>query len=163
MRSLAFYGVAGAVLAADQATKHWAMGALESQGSLPVVDSWLALTLVRNSGSAFGLVRNASLLLAVFAVLAVVVLVVFERRGLPTRAAALATGLVLGGALGNLSDRLRYGYVIDFVDFQYRGRNVFPVFNVADSAITVGAALILLAAWRAERRPLLPGSPDAAD
>ena len=141
MRSLVFYGVAAAVLAMDQATKVWAVSALASSGSMPVIGKWLALTLVHNSGSAFGIIPNASLLLAGLAVVAIVAIVLFERRGLPGPAVAIAAGLVLGGALGNLSDRLRFGYVIDFVDLQWRGRNAFPVFNVADSAITVGVLI----------------------
>jgi signal peptidase II len=109
----------------------------------------LRLNLVRNPGSAFGLGRGIGPLLAVVAFVMVVVLIRLGKV-VSTRPTAVALGSVLGGAIGNLLDRLFRpgrgilgGYVVDFVDLQW-----WPVFNVADSAIVVGAILLFVLQWR---------------
>jgi signal peptidase II len=152
MRRAAFYGVACLVLLLDQATKVIGTASLDPGAPISIIPGALALTLVHNTGSAFGLFRGSSTGLAAFAACLIVLLVWLERRGLPSRGISMGFGLVLGGALGNLADRFRLGYVVDFVDVQWKGRNVFPVFNVADSAITVGAVLIVVLVWNLERR-----------
>ncbi len=136
------------VLILDQSTKWWALQALDSARSIDVV--WtLRLRLVFNRGTAFGLGSRFGPLIAV---LAVAVVAVLARAGntLQGRAARMSLGLVLGGAVGNLIDRLLRdgsgvlgGAVVDFIDLQW-----WPVFNVADMAITGGAALLALTAWR---------------
>jgi signal peptidase II len=141
--------VAAIIVAADQLTKWWAVAAL-SDGPVVLVDGFLQFRLVRNPGGAFGSLPGAGPLIALAAVAAVVVIVLIVRR-LEGRWETAAMGLVLGGAIGNLIDRavrgpgLLDGKVIDFVDFDF-----FPTFNVADSAITVGAILAVLVALRAE-------------
>lgn len=146
-------GVAAAVVAIDQATKSWALEAL-ADGPVHVV--WtLDLDLTFNTGTAFSLGRGLG---PVLALLAVAVLAVLLRSGVATAStgAAVAVGLVLGGALGNLTDRaLRTtdgegflgGAVVDFVDLGW-----WPVFNVADAAIVVGAVGVVLAGWGAPDR-----------
>lgn len=139
--------VAAAVLAVDQLTKWWALEAL-SDG--PVHVAWtLDLSLTFNTGTAFSLGSDLG---PVIALVAVGVVVVLLRSGVATasRAAAVAVGLVLGGALGNLADRafregdgVLGGAVVDFVDLGW-----WPVFNVADAAIVVGAIGLVLAGWR---------------
>jgi signal peptidase II len=139
--------VAGIVVVADQASKWWALQALGPTG-IDVV--WtLRLRLVFNTGTAFGLGSRFAPLIAI---LAVVVVAVLLRTGsaLEGTWARLSLGLVLGGAVGNLLDRLFRagggllgGAVVDFIDFGW-----WPVFNVADMAITGGAALLALTAWR---------------
>lgn len=132
----------------DQLTKWWALAALDGARNIDVV--WtLRLRLVFNRGAAFGLGSRFAPLIAILAVVVVVVLL-REGGALRGRAARLSLGLVLGGAIGNLSDRLFRegggflgGAVVDFIDLQW-----WPVFNVADMAITVGAALLAFAAWR---------------
>jgi signal peptidase II len=137
---------AAAVVAADQLTKWWAVSSLPGN-PIELIPGVLFLRYWTNSGAAFGLLRGAGSFIALGAIAAVGLIVLIVRE-LPGRLEALAMGLVLGGALGNLGDRLFRGpglldgRVVDFVDFRY-----FPAFNVADSAITVGAALALLAAF----------------
>ena len=138
--------LAVAVIAADQLTKWWAVSTLPGN-PIELIPGVLFLRYVTNPGAAFGLLPGAGSFIALGAVAAVVRIVLGVHR-LPGRLEAVAMGLVLGGALGNLGDRLFRGpglldgRVVDFVDFEY-----FPAFNVADSAITVGAALALLAAF----------------
>ncbi len=137
--------VAAALLALDQLTKSWAASALDDGRVVNVLGS-LRFNLVHNSGSAFSIGRGLGPFLGVFAVVVVLLLVRMGRvlRSIPT---AAALGTILGGAVGNLSDRLLRGggggflggYVVDFVDLQW-----WPVFNVADMGIVCG---VLGLAW----------------
>ena len=141
--------LAGAIVALDQITKIVALGRLSLGVPVPLIDGLLSLTLVLNPGLAFGLLGGippawrwvvAALSLVALAVLARVALRVLPTGGWPGR---LAVGLIFGGAVGNLIDRARFGAVVDFVDVHWRGWH-WPAFNVADSAITVGVALLAL-------------------
>jgi signal peptidase II len=151
---------AASVLAVDQATKvlvEQTMHLGESIAVLPV----LSLTYVRNPGAAFGLLGGVPdgirlPLLIVVTALALWVLVQLARDTAPERwDMHAAIGGVLGGALGNLVCRLRYGEVIDFVHLHW-GEWYWPMFNVADSAITVGVIVIALRSLGAERKPRSP-------
>ena len=137
-------GTAVAVVALDQVTKSWA---LRSLADGPVHLVWtLHLNLTFNSGAAFGLGRGLAPLLIAAALVLVALLVGMGRSGPPTPLAAFALGLVLGGAAGNLADRLlrdHGGAVVDFIDLQW-----WPVFNLADAAISCGAVLLVLAGRR---------------
>lgn len=129
---------AGIVLIADGITKAVAMNLLSYGESLPVIPGAFHLTLVLNKGAAFGVLAHYRLLfvaVSVFAIIAILAYILF--RGERSLAVGLALGLVLGGASGNLVDRIRFGYVIDFFDMR-----IWPVFNVADSCITVGCVLL---------------------
>ena len=144
-----FYGLAGAVVILDQATKLLVQRAFRLGESLPVLPGFFNLTYVLNPGAAFGLLAGAAaafrgpFFIAV-SVLAIAVICYYHARyarGHPLPTVGLA--LILGGALGNLIDRLRVGMVIDFLDF-YLGAYHWPAFNVADSGITVGVGLLLV-------------------
>jgi signal peptidase II len=152
---LHWLALTGAIIAADQWSKHWIEGALqlsESRYCLPVFN----LVRAHNRGAAFSMFDAASGWQRwVFSALAVVVSVTLvtwlarlERRA-GLMAAALAS--ILGGALGNVIDRLRLGYVVDFLQVHWQ-QHYFPAFNIADSAITVGAGLLLLDAFLSHRR-----------
>jgi signal peptidase II len=141
--------LAGAIVALDQITKAVVLDRLALGVPVPIVDGLLSLTLVLNPGLAFGLLGGvppawrwlvAALSLVALAVLARVALRVLPDGGWAGR---LAIGLIFGGAVGNLVDRARFGAVVDFVDVYWRGWH-WPAFNVADSAITVGVALLAL-------------------
>ena len=141
--------LAGAIVVLDQITKAIVLARLPLGVPVTVIDGWLALTLVLNPGLAFGLLGSvpqgwrwvvAALSLVALAVLARVALRVLPAGGWAGR---LAIGLIFGGAVGNLVDRARFGAVVDFVDVYWRGWH-WPAFNVADSAITVGVALLAL-------------------
>lgn len=129
--------VAAAVLGLDQATKALVLSRLGPAGSVRILGPFLSFTLVRNTGAAFGLFAGATAALAVVGAAAVVAAWLLSGRTHRPRT-AWALGLVLGGALGNLVDRLLRHAVIDFVNV-----HVWPVFNVADSAVTVGAILLV--------------------
>jgi signal peptidase II len=138
-----------AVVLLDQAAKAVVVRTLALHEYVPLVDGLLSLSHVRNRGAAFGLLSDwdvpyqAVLLsaLSVFALLAIALY--FLRLPAAARLPRLALALVLGGAVGNLIDRVRLGYVVDFVHAYWR-QHQWPDFNVADSAITVGVTLLVL-------------------
>ncbi|HEY8552434.1 MAG TPA: signal peptidase II [Thermaerobacter sp.] len=133
------------VLAADQATKAWALAHVAPHGSVPAVPGLVRWTYVQNRGAAFGLFQNQTTFFVVVAAIVIAVILYWLPR-LPGRAGMirLALGLQLGGAVGNLIDRLRWGYVVDFVDLDFWPLHRWPVFNVADAAIVTGTALLVL-------------------
>lgn len=138
--------VALAVVALDQGTKLWVVGAFAPGETLPLVP-FFSLTYVRNQGAAWGLFQGAHLWLAGFGAVAVALCCLFWRRIFGDHAwAAPLGGLLLGGIVGNLVDRVRLGYVVDFLDFHW-GAAHFPCFNVADSAICVGVAALIALQW----------------
>jgi len=141
--------LAGGVVLLDQATKLVALTRLTPGVPVSLVDGFLALTLVMNPGLAFGLLGHVAAeyrwVVALISLVALLVLLRIALRVLPRghwRDGA-AIGLVFGGAVGNLIDRGRFGAVVDFVDVYYQGWH-WPAFNVADSAITCGVALLAL-------------------
>jgi len=145
-----------AVIVADQASKAWIAHhffLFERVRLLPVLD----VILTYNTGAAFSMLADAAgwqrWLFVCLALGVSVTLVLWLRRLAAVTQALIACGLALivGGALGNMLDRVRLGHVIDFIHAHW-GPHYFPAFNVADSAITVGAALLLLDAWREARR-----------
>lgn len=144
LRGLLFLGLAALVVITDQLTKRVMEDRLRGQRSIPVIDDILRLTYVQNRGAAFGLLQDQTTFFVLVGVI-VVGVIAASYRYLPRSGFMLhlALGLQLGGAIGNLIDRIRQGYVVDFVDFGYRA-NWWPVFNVADSAIVVGVALLAL-------------------
>jgi signal peptidase II len=148
LRGLLFLGLAVLVVLLDQATKRLAEERLDRAGvrsvPLPFVGDYLRFTYVENRGAAFGLLQDQTAFF-VFVGILVVGVIAASYRYLPRSGflVHLALGLQLGGAVGNLIDRVRQGYVVDFVDFGYHS-NWWPVFNVADSAIVVGVALLAL-------------------
>jgi signal peptidase II len=142
------------ILAADQATKLWVLAALQPYEVIPVMPS-LNLTLVFNEGAAFSFLADAGgwqrwFFVALAVVVSVVLLVWLWRLKPDDRLTAAGLSLVAGGAVGNLIDRIAYGHVVDFVDVYWRAWH-WPAFNVADSAITVGVALLLLEAFLPKR------------
>lgn len=137
---------ATAVVLLDQATKAWARAALGVTAdpggtgrSLTVVDGLLSLTLARNTGAAFGLMRGGRWAFVAVAALVVVGVIVFWTTRRPSsRLLGLALGLIAGGALGNFIDRLVVGRVTDFIDV-----HVWPVFNIADASAVVGTGILV--------------------
>ena len=153
-RSAVPFLIALLVVAADQLSKIWVRSNIPFRESLFEV-GFFRLTHVQNTGAAFGLFQGQSFLLSIVAMVGIAVFLVYTLviyRGFPfldNMPNRVAVGLVLGGTVGNLIDRLRFGYVTDFIDFGF-----WPAFNVADSAVTVGVILFaysLLSVARAER------------
>lgn len=138
-RHLVFGGIAALVVALDQLTKAIVRATLDRGESWPA-DWAVQITHVTNSGAAFGLFQGQALFLAFTTIFGLAaVLIYYFAPPLEHRLIGPALGLVLGGALGNLVDRVRLGRVTDFIDFPH-----YPNFNVADSAITVGVATLLI-------------------
>ncbi|HVC12648.1 MAG TPA: signal peptidase II [Burkholderiales bacterium] len=149
-----WFALAAAVVAADQLTK-WLLQAALHPGERYPVTGFFNLVLVFNRGAAFSLLARApgwqTPLFAAIAVAAIVVVSVLLLRTSGRRLYCAGLALILGGAIGNLIDRLRYGYVVDFLDLHALGWH-WPAFNAADSAITVGAALLILDSFVHARR-----------
>ena len=134
-----------ALLGLDRATKIWAATSLKAVGTIPLIP-FFDLTYVENTGAAFGLGRGANKLLTAVSVGLVIALQVLRRRW-PKNDPWLQWGalLVTAGAVGNLYDRLLFGFVVDFLHLHH-----WPVFNIADSCISVGAAML---AWGMRDEP----------
>jgi len=141
-----------AVFVLDQWSKAWAVDVLKGTAGITVIPNFFHLTYGENTGAAFGMMRGNPTLL-MFITLGVLGWLFWmarqiDWRPLPRR---LAAGLLAGGALGNLLDRMMRGYVVDFLDFQF-GSWHYPTFNVADSAICVGVGLYLLYEFLSSKR-----------
>jgi len=135
-----FWLIAALVFVVDQASKYWVTSALNTFQSVPVIPGVLHLTRTHNTGIAFGLMDGKGWITIPLSLLVMGGIVVYLRRAQPSRFVQVMLGLLFGGAAGNLIDRLRYGYVVDMFDLL-----VWPVFNVADIAITVALlGLVLL-------------------
>lgn len=156
--ALPWFGLALVIMLLDQYTKGLASGGLE-YGQPVRVFSWFNLTLQHNTGAAFSFLSEAggwqrhffSITAAIISTALVVWLCVMPRGQLLL---ALSLGAILGGALGNLWDRVALGYVVDFISVHYGGR-YFPAFNLADSAISVGAVGMLLDSFLHRDRPFM--------
>lgn len=138
--ALVFFIIALVVLTADQLSKLWIRA---YPGQQPIYEAgFFRIIYVRNTGAAFGLLPDQFLLLTITAFIGIILVLLFvfyfSRRYpfMDSRAGKLALGLVLGGTMGNLADRLRFGFVTDFI-----GVGFWPVFNIADSAVVVGISL----------------------
>ena len=155
-RGLRWLWVSLVVVVLDQATKHWILAALHP-GAEIVLTPFASLVVAFNTGAAFSFLAGAAgwqrwLFAAIAAIACVVMAWLLRRGGSVLYCAGLA--LIVGGALGNLYDRLTVGQVVDFVLFHYR-HWYYPAFNVADSAITLGAVAIIVdslqSGWRSKR------------
>lgn len=142
-----------AILTIDQFSKALVRLKLGLGESIPIIRNILHFTHVRNTGSAFGLFKNSTLFFVLISVVAIIFISILILRSIKKRdflsRPVFDSGLILimSGALGNLIDRLRFGYVLDFIDFR-----IWPVFNIADSAITIGTFLLLLSFISSERQ-----------
>src|SRR3989338_2857783 len=136
------------VVYADRLTKLFFSDLLADGESLPVIHNVLHMTLVHNTGVAFGFFKDQGIVFIVIPIIAIFLLIFniyYYRRNdqALSRIYIIAFSLILGGAIGNLIDRIVYGHVIDFIDFR-----IWPVFNIADSAITIGAVIIAIKCFR---------------
>ena len=151
--ALAAYGFAILIVVVDQLTKAWVMSSLDLRevGQVAVWPPIFNFTWVENRGVSFGLFGDGSArwMLSAFSVIVAGILGWWALKA-DRRLLVSAIGLIMGGAIGNVIDRIRFGFVVDFLDFS--GTGVFPwVFNVADSAITIGVILLVLDSVLSER------------
>ena len=147
MKRVHYLILSAVIIILDIWTKHLVLKSIELHEAVPVIPNFFQLVHVRNTGAAFGLGANASnalvpILLNVGAIAVFCVVLVYAfRTAVTDRVLQTGLHLILGGAIGNLLDRFRFGYVVDFLDV-YVGRHHWPAFNVADSAICIGIALL---------------------
>lgn len=152
---LSFFVLALSLVGCDHATKHWAVSALRGGGPVELVPGALQLRYAENTDVAFSLLRAVPEhvrypVIVVFGVTAtVVVTMIWLTRRQGRALEQLAFALLVGGAAGNLADRVMRGHVVDFIHLRH-----WPIFNVADIAIVAGGLVFALAAWQARRRPL---------
>jgi len=148
--------VAVTVFALDRVTKAWVSENIPLGTARPVVGDYVRIVHAQNTGAAFGLLPERTTLLSVLSVLAVLAIVYYYRQIASASWLVSATlGMQLGGAFGNLLDRVTQGYVVDFVDVGI-GEVRFWAFNVADSSIVVGIFVVTFALWYEERRVARP-------
>lgn len=144
----AFFGLI--VFLLDQAAK-WAVETYIGVGeSIPAVSGILRFTHIKNSGGAFGILDGSQLILLAGSVVAVAVVLWMLLAAPPSRSTVVGCGLILGGAAGNLLDRLTSGEVTDYADLQFWPLQQWPIFNAADTAIVAGVILLLLASLAGE-------------
>jgi signal peptidase II len=154
---LSLGAVAAAALIADQLTKHVVASQVRLDDEVKVVGPF-SIHHVQNSGIAFGLFASATAVVIVLTTIAVGwMLVYFARSGARHPLLPVAVGLLIGGSVSNLADRVRLGHVTDFLDFRY-----WPAFNLADSFIVIGVAVLLGALVAADRAPRRPRVREAA-
>jgi signal peptidase II len=153
-----FWRAAVLVFLVDQVVKWWATRSLMLDQSVPVLPPYFYLTLTHNTGIAFGLLEGRGWLTIPLTLCVAGGLVWYQCRHKPPRGVQLLTGLLLGGALGNFVDRLRLGYVVDMFDFV-----VWPVFNVADMAITCSLLGLMALQFVGARAPETPTAASASE
>lgn len=132
------------IIVLDQLVKHLIRSNMTVRQSIPIIKNVLHISYVKNTGMAFGMFPGMNIIFLIIATLVVLTIVILEIRGkIKTKVERIFFGMILGGAVGNLIDRYIRGYITDFVDFR-----VFPVFNVADACVCVGAFLLFIVYFR---------------
>jgi signal peptidase II len=145
-----YYAITLGILFADHLTKWMVRAMMDSHDVIEIIPNYLRLSYVRNSGVAFGLFADIQsawkpYILASMAIAAVLVIFVYSSRmPLNRKLLQAALAITMGGILGNFIDRIAHGFVVDFIEFHINESFHWPTFNVADSAITVGIALLLI-------------------
>jgi signal peptidase II len=170
-RDLAMVGLGLLVIVLDQLTKHWIVSYFSSKPEgyiVPILGQIVTLQYVENTGVAFSLLQGQTVMFLFIALaIAVIGYLYWRSRETGSVALKLSFGLVLGGAVGNLIDRFSHEYVVDFIHFQIPRIFDFAVFNIADSAISVGVVVLAFLIWRmgtvGERAPASRVQPDAAE
>ncbi len=129
----------------DQLTKFFIKQNLQLNQSIPIIKNILHLTYITNTGSAFGLFKNLNVFFILFSIIVIIVIFYYLKKikDINEKTLQFSVGLLLGGTIGNLVDRLLYGAVIDFIDFR-----IWPVFNIADSAVTVSIVFLIILLWK---------------
>jgi signal peptidase II len=156
MRRWAIFGSIAIVgLVVDQLTKLYIDRSMQMFQSIPVIDGMFNITYLRNKGAAFSFLSHASwrlpFFIAISSIAAVVIVIAFNRLRDDQRLAQVSLAMIFSGAVGNLIDRVRRGEVVDFLDVYWKAHH-WPAFNVADSLICVGVALLALDMLREEQR-----------
>jgi len=141
-----FFGIAATVVIVDQLTKAWLVGQLSPGEVMNVVGDLVRLVFSQNSGALFGLFRDNAVIFGIVSLAVIGLIVAYHARSASSLYLSVALGLLLGGAVGNMTDRLRLGYVVDFVDIGI-GDFRWYTFNVADAAISTAIVMLIGAAF----------------
>ena len=142
-KNIFIFSTALIIVFLDQLTKFLIKQNLQLNQSIPVIKNVLHLTYVTNTGSAFGLFKSFSSFFTLFSAIVIIVIFYYLKKIKKDETKIqFAVSLLLGGTIGNLIDRLAYGSVVDFIDFR-----IWPVFNVADSAVTISIVLLIILLW----------------
>ena len=147
-KNLIFFGLALLVVILDQLTKFLITSKLTFAESIPVIKNFFYLTLIKNFGIGFGLINTpAARWILITITIIIICIILYYYKNIPNQLLPIiSTSLILGGAIGNLIDRLLFGFVIDFIDFQ-----LWPAFNIADSAVTIGVIGLIIYFWREKK------------
>jgi signal peptidase II len=157
-----FLGLAATVVVADQLSKSWIAATLAPGASMSIIGDNLRLVNSQNNGALFGLFRDNAALFGLISIAVVGLIVAYHGRAGRSPYLSIALGLLLGGALGNMTDRLRLGYVVDFVDAGL-GNLRWYTFNVADAAISAAILMLLVLALRPSLGDPRPTGRSAVD
>ena len=143
-KNIVVFSTALFVVFLDQFTKFLIKQNFQLNHSIPIIKNIFHLTYVTNTGSAFGLFKNLNVFFVFFSIIVIIVIFYYLKRVIENeKVLQFAVGLLLGGTIGNLIDRIAYGHVIDFIDFR-----IWPVFNIADSAVTISVILLIILLWK---------------
>lgn len=142
-KNIAVFSIALLVVILDQLVKFLIKKNFQLNQSTPLIKNIFHLTYVTNTGSAFGLFKGLNVFFILFSIIVVIAIFYYLKRIVKNeKMLQFAIGLLLGGTIGNLIDRMVYGHVIDFIDFR-----IWPVFNVADSAVTISVLFMIFLLW----------------
>ena len=143
-KNIVVFFTALTIIVLDQLTKFLITQNLKLNQSIPIIKNILHLTYVTNTGSAFGLFKSLNIFFIFFSIIVIIAIFYYLKKRINNeKLMKFSIGLLLGGTIGNLIDRLIYGYVTDFIDFR-----IWPVFNFADSAVTVSIILLIVLLWK---------------
>jgi signal peptidase II len=143
-RDFIFFITALLVLVIDQLTKYFVKANLTLSESVPVINNFFHITLIQNFGISFGML-NVSALRWIFVIITIIIigLILYYYKQIKKQFPLICAALILGGALGNLMDRILLGFIVDFIDFR-----IWPAFNIADMAITIGVIALIIYYWK---------------
>ena len=143
-KNIVVFSTALLIVVLDQLTKHLIKQNFQLNQSIPLIKNILYLTYITNTGSAFGLFKGFNLIFVLFSLIVVIAILYYITNIKENeKIMQLVIGLLLGGTIGNLIDRLFYGAVTDFIDFR-----IWPVFNAADSAVTISIVFLIIFLWK---------------
>ena len=143
-KNIIIFSIALVIAFLDQFTKFLIKQNIQLGHSVPIIKNILHLTYVTNTGSAFGLFKNFNLFFILFSIIVIIIIFYHLKKIVKNDKLLLfSVGFLLGGTFGNLIDRILFGAVIDFIDFR-----IWPVFNLADSAVTIGIVSLIILMWK---------------
>jgi signal peptidase II len=147
-----YYLISLVIIGVDQLTKWMIVRTMELGERIPIIENFFYITSHRNSGAAWGILQGQMTFFYIVTVIVVIGIIFYmQKYAKESKLLAVSLSLILGGAIGNFIDRLLHQEVVDFLDFHIFGYN-FPIFNVADSALTIGVILVIIATILDERK-----------